>query len=338
MKKNVTLKDIAERVGVSAVTVSKALSDKDGVSDEIRKTIKEVANELGYRYGNNTVLQCESGNIGVVIANRFVREDENAFYLKMYQNLVQALARYNFYGIMEIVTSKDEKELVMPKLLENNKVDGLILLGQFSSSYTDMLIHAEQNVLLLDYYDKKQSVDAIISDSVYGSYKATNYLISNGHKRIGFVGSIFATNSILDRYIGYYKALIESSLDVEKKWILEDRDEEGNLIEILLPDLNDMPTAFVCCCDKVCYILVKKLKAMGYKVPEDISVVGYDNFIFSTLSTLKFTTVDVDIEAMTEAAADLIIKKVRGQHHTTGMKIIESKLIIRESVCKVNNK
>jgi len=332
MKKSVTLKDIATNVGVSAVTVSKALTNKDGVSDEVRQEIKRVARELGYKYGSQEGENVQSGIIGVIGSKRFMNEDCNTFYLKIYQSLVQALSRHNFYAILEIISCDDEDELIAPKLLNNKKVDALIVLGQFHSKYVEMLLGYTSKIVLMDYYDKNTSVDSIISDSVYGSYRAANYLIKQGHKKIGFVGNKFATNSIMDRYLGYYKAMLENGFDIKPEWVVDDRDLDNKYVELNLPDRENMPTAFISSCDQVCYLLIDKLKKLGYCVPDDISVVGYDNFIYADISPLKLTTVDVNIEAMTESAADLIIKKVRGQGHYGGVRIVESKLITRDSV------
>lgn len=335
MKKNITLKDIAKKVGVSAVTVSKALTDKEGVSDDVRKRIKEVANELGYKMTSSSMVAGQSGNIGVIVPKRFIKEDANAFYLKMYQELVQTLARYRYYGILEIVDSYNEKNMVRPKLLEDKKVDGLIILGQFQSEYIKMIQECTIPIVLLDYYDKNLSLDSVISDSVYGSYRATNYLLSLGHKRIGFVGSIFSTNSIMDRYMGYYKAMLEAGCETRSDWLIEDRNEEGEYIHLDLPDSKDMPTAFICNCDNISYILINRLNELGYEVPKDISVIGYDNSILAGVPGLDLTSVDINIEAMTESAADLMIKKIKGEKHCCGMRIVESKLIIRDSAASV---
>lgn len=336
MKKNITLKDIAEKVGVSAVTVSKALTDKDGVSDEVRKKIKEIAADLGYKTSTSSSQANQSGNIGVIVPKKYIKEDSNAFYLKMYQGVVQTLSRFRYYGILEIISSSNERENIMPKILEDKKVDGLIVLGQFQSEYIRMLEKTGVPIVLLDYYDKNLNLDSVISDSVYGTYRATNYLLSMGHRKIGFVGSIFSTNSIMDRYLGYYKALIEAKCEIRDEWLIEDRNDEGEYIPLNLPKGKDMPTAFICNCDNVAYILANRLAELGYDVPNDISIIGYDNCNFNMLPMVSLSSVEVNIEAMTESAVDLIIKKINGVKHCCGMRIVESKLIIRDSVCKLN--
>jgi LacI family transcriptional regulator len=336
--KNVTMKDIADKFNISTVTVSKALSDKDGVSDELRDRIKSIAEEMGYRYNSlaKGMKEGKSYNIGIIIADRFIRDDGDAFYLKMYQSVVKALSRVNYYGIMEIVSSDTERKLTIPNIISDNKVDGIIILGQMSINYVSLIKNTAMPLVLLDFYDELLDADAVISDSFYGSYKVTNHLFSQGHRDIGFVGNIFSTSSILDRYLGYYKALISNGLILREDWIIEDRGEDGEYIDFKLPE--QMPTAFVCNNDGVAYLFINKLKKSGYNVPTEISVVGFDNDIFSNISNPKLTTVEVDIEAMSETAVDVMIRKISGDKHAIGRKVISGKLIIRDSVVKVDPK
>lgn len=330
--KNVTMNDIATKLGISTVTVSKALSDKDGVGPELREKIKYAAEEMGYRYNSlaKGMKEGKSYNIGVIIADRFVLDDADAFYLKMYQNVVRALSRANYYGIMEIISTVAEKELLIPNIISDNKVDGAVIIGQMNTEYLNVIIKSGVPLVFLDFYDELLGVDSIISDSFYGSYALTNYVISKGHKEIGFVGNIFATSSILDRYLGFYKSLITNKIKLKDEWIIRDRGEDGAYIDFVLPDR--MPTAFICNCDAVAYLFIKKLKRLGYKVPDDISVVGFDNYIFANLSSPKLTTVKVDMEMMAETAVKAVMQKIQGDSSPQGRKIISGNLIIRDSV------
>lgn len=330
--KNVTMKDIAAQLDISTVTVSKALSDREGVSKELREKIKSVAEEMGYRYNSlaKGMKEGKSYNIGVVIADRFVKDDVDAFYLKMYHNVVKALSKANYYGIMEIVSARAEKELLIPNIISDNKVDGVIILGQMSSEYLAVIKKTSIPLVFLDFYDELLDVDSVIGDSFYGSYTLTNHVISRGHKEIGFVGNIFATSSILDRYLGYYKALITNKINLKEEWIVPDRGDDGEYIDFALPE--KMPTAFVCNCDAVAYLFVKKLKKLGYKVPEDVSVVGFDNYIFASLSSPKITTVEVDVVMMAETTVGAVMRKIQGDSRSMGRKVISGNLVIHDSV------
>lgn len=330
--KNVTMRDIAQRLDISTVTVSKALSDKEGVSTELKDKIKAAAEELGYRYNSlaKGMKEGKSYNIGVMIADRFIKDDMDAFYLKMYHNVVKALSGENYYAIMEIVTSQAEKEQLIPSVISENKVDGIIILGQMCPEYLETIKRTLIPLVFLDFYDEQLDVDSVISDSFYGAYTLTNHLISMGHREIGFVGNIFATSSILDRYLGYYRSLIINKVELKEEWIIQDRGEDGAILDFELPE--KMPTSFVCNCDSVAYLFIRKLKKLGYKVPEDISVVGFDNYIFASLSTPKLTTVEVNMEMMADAAVNAVMRKIEGDSRSLGRKVISGNLVIRDSV------
>lgn len=334
--KNVTMKDIADKLNISTVTVSKALSDKDGVSDELKNRIKKVSEEMGYRYNTlaKSMKEGKSYNVGIVVADRFIRDDGDAFYLKMYQSVIKSLSKAGYYGIMEIINSEQEKDMLLPNVILNNKVDGLIILGQMSYEYVSAINSTEIPLVFLDFYDELLEVDSVVSDSFYGSYILTNHLIAQGHKNIAFVGNILSTSSILDRYLGYYKSLLSNGIEMKEEWILTDRSEEGTYIDIELPE--EMPTAFVCNNDGVAYLLINKLKKKGYKVPEDVSVVGFDNYIFATISNPKLTTVEVDIALMSDEAVKAILGKINNEDYRIGRAVINGKLIIRDSVKKLN--
>jgi LacI family transcriptional regulator len=328
--KNLTMKDIALRLDVSTVTVSKALSDREGVSKELKDKIKKAADELGYRY-NAAAKAIKDGiscNIGIIVSERFIHE--GAFYSKMYQSVIKKLSDVNYFGLLEIVTDENEENCIVPNIIQNNKVDGTIVLGQMSRKYVEMIEKYNLPFLFLDFYNEDYTADSIIGDSIYGTYVLTNYLIEKGHRKIGFVGSVLLTSSILDRYIGFYKALVQNQLPQHKEWIIEDRDKKGNFIEFALPD--KMPTAFVCNCDEVAYQFIKRLNKEGYMVPNDISVVGFDNYIYSTLTNPKLTTFESNIDNMTENAVEAIIRKVRDKNYILGRKVISGKLVIRDSV------
>lgn len=334
----ITMKDIAQKLGVSVVTISKAFNNKDGVSEDLRIQIKKTAEEMGYRYNSNAKALREGHcfNIGVIVASRYMDETENSFYLKMYQNIIKYLTDYEYSGILEIITTEMEDGNELPRMVSRNKIDGLIVLGQMKAEYLLFIQKTGIHTVYLDFYNKTIDVDAIITDNIYGEYLLTNYLISKGHKKIAFIGNIYATASILDRYLGYYRSLLANRLEVNPDYLIPDRTDQGKFIEIPLP--KDMPTAFVCNCDTVAYALIQKLKEKGYRIPEDISVVGFDNYSFGEYSTPKLTTVEVDVDAMTMLAVETLQKRIAGQAEKPSRKVISGTIIIRDSVAeaKVN--
>ncbi len=331
MKNNVTMRDIADKIGVSSVTVSKALNDKEGVSEELKQKIKDLAEEMGYRF--NTVAKSMkegySYNIGIVIPERFIGEDQS-FYLKFYQYITKMLEDYNYYGILQMLTEEDEKNLNLPRIYYENKVDGFIILGQISTEYIDLLTENGIPKVFLDFYTDHSEIDSIITDNFYAVYELTNYLIKSGHKDIAFVGNIHSTSSIQDRFLGYYKSLLEHKLTLKNDFIISDRDERGSYIDLTIPE--SLPTAFVCNCDQVAFNLINKLQGLGVSVPEDCSVVGFDNDIYSTLSNPALTTVQVDIEEMAKVAVKFIIGKIKNIDKSYGRVLVKGKIVHRDSV------
>lgn len=331
---HVTMKDIAKRVGVSSVTISKALNDKDGVSEELKAEIKKVALEMGYRI--NTVAKSMkegySYNIGILIPERFTG-DLQSFYMKFYNEVSKVLENYNYYAILEILDAKDEENLKLPRIYAENKVDGIIVLGQINSDYIDMFKDIEIPNVFLDFYTDNSQFDSIVTDNFYGVYELTNYLLKLGHTKIGFVGNIHSTSSIQDRFLGYFKSLLEHNIRLNETYIFNDRDEQGKFLDIDLSD--DLPTAFVCNCDRVAYNLIMKLNSLGYDVPKDFSVVGFDDDIFAKLANPSLTTVAVDIKEMSSVAVKIIIKKIKNKNAKYGRVLIKGNVIYRDSVKQV---
>lgn len=340
MAKAVKMADIAKRLGVSTVTVSKALSNQKGVSEELRTKIKKLAEEMGYKT-NSAIYQERvkteiSYDIGVVISGRFL-DKYDSFYWKLYQEVAKAAVQKGCFTMLEVLEAEDERNFVMPKLLQEKRADGLILLGLLDEQYlTRLHEYASLPFIYLDFYDKNGTCDAVISNSYFGMYKMTNYLFSMGHKDIAFVGTLLYTESITDRYFGYAKAMYEHGIDVRREWILDDRDPESGRtdggFEIQLPE--NMPTAFVCNCDVAAAHLITKLKEKGYRVPEDISVVGYDNYQPPGLCDVRITSYEVDMAEMAKKTVRNIIRKISGEHYKQGVLIVEGRIEYKDSVAE----
>lgn len=331
MRANIKMRDIADKLGVSIVTVSKALNDKEGVSDELKLKIKSVAAELGYRVNAaaRSMKEGYSRNVGVIIAERFTGPNQS-FYLHFYQQISRVLEQQGYYGILSILSAEDEEELNLPRIYNEKKVDGIIVLGQIGKAYIELLKSVDTPYVFLDFYTDQGTADSIISDSFYGVHEMTNYLIARGHRKIAFVGNIYSTSSIQDRFLGYYKSLLEHNIAINEDYIIHDRDDNGVYIDIGLP--QDMPTAFVCNCDQVAYNLINKLQKSGYKVPDDCSVVGFDNDIYASISEPKLTTIEVDVDEMSRAAVKLVIEKVNNDHYKYGRVLVKGRIIHRDSV------
>lgn len=328
MAKSVRMADIAAKLGISIVSVSKGLAGKDGVSEEMRAKILATAQEMGYiPPAPKSAELARSENIGILVADRFF--DENQFYSALYRAVLNRCTALGYSCLLELVGEEAEAGCIMPTLLTQKKVNGLIFMGEISRRYLCTAITYGLPFLLLDFYDETISADSVLSDNTSGAYMMTEHLLNTGRTKIGFVGSIGATSSIMDRYLGYCKALLTHGLEPNPAWRLEDRDASGRFIPLALP--REMPQAFVCNNDEAAFNLVETLRRAGYEVPRDVAVTGYDDFRWSTLCRPPLTTYRVDVETMGATAVDQLRRKLLGKTPLAPTSVIPGAFVRRES-------
>ena len=213
---------------------------------------------------------------------------------------------------------------------DNGGPDNMIIIGWLFRPYIENLVkHAGVPIVLLDFAVKGLKCDAVLSSNYTGMYKMVRYLLSKGHRDIAYVGSRFANENIMDRYYGYRKALMENNIRFRKEWVLEDRDLITGEVRISLPE--NMPTAFACNSDLTASVLYDLLRQRGYRIPEDISIVGYDNYLIHSFAS-SLTTYNVDMKRMASIALKLLLGKIRGVEKNYGIRYIDSTIIERSSV------
>ena len=327
--KKPTMRDIGKAVGVSAVTVSRAMAGKPGMSPDMRNRIMAVAAEMGYAYPEPARPDSPSRlDIGVLVPEAFF--GTNSFYAAMYKRLVQKLAEEGHFTLLELLESREEEELEVPKLISGQRVSGLILLGQPSKEYYRMIAQQKLPVLFLDFYDEQASADSVVGDNSYGCYRLASHLIKNGHRRIGFVGNYRATSSIMDRYLGFCRAMLVHDLPLREDWVIMDRGLDNQLLDRMeLPE--EMPTAFVCNCDVVARRLMNQLRDMGLRVPEDISVTGFDDYEEEAVSGPGISTFRVDMFGMVDLAVKTLLERCAGAQKPFGRTVVGGQPVYRES-------
>lgn len=335
MQQKVSMSSLAKMFNVSKVTISKALNDKEGVSEELRSQIKKAAEEMGYRINNAArgLRTNKMYNIGLLIAERYMGKT-NSYYFGVCGKMVARLAELNYSSIMETLTDKMENELVLPMMYTDHKIDGLIIIGQLKNEYLRLFHDFDIPVIFFDFYVNEGNIPSIVIDNFYSGYAVTNLLVANGHKEIGFVGNIMTTSSIQDRFLGFYRSLLEHRLTVNYDYLISDRNDDGHLIDLVLPE--KLPTAYVCNNDEVAFRLVQALNEQGIRVPEDVSIVTFDNTIYSTLSTPALTTVDNNVDEEINVACKVIMKKISNPSKVYDRILIKSFIIERDSIKKLN--
>ena len=329
--KKPSMRDIGKTMGISAVTVSKALTGKPGVSEKLREQVLAKAGELGYEFPATKAADAgRSLDIGILIPDRYFEPE--SYYAVLYKKLVQALADLGHFGLLEILKAEDEAALNLPNLIRSGRADGIILLGEPEKTYYRKTARAGKPAVFLDFYDEQANADSVTGDNAYGTYRLTSHLIRQGHTRIGFVGNVHATSSIMDRYLGYCRAMLTYGYPMKSEWVLSDRADNG-LME--LKDLQnlpeDMPTAFVCNCDLTARAMIGKLREAGYRVPDDISVTGFDDFPPEGEGDVPLSTFRIDTDSMVRMAVKAIVERCGGSREPYGRMVVGGQPVYRET-------
>ena len=316
------MQDIATELGISKMTVSKCFKNSQDISEETKRIILKKAEEMGYEYKRRLKY-----SIAVLFSEVYFEPNEK-FYSGLYKHLQELGLANSMKFSLFYVSREDEKRSILNPGVD--KFNGIMFLGQFSRKYVMHVQSLGIPTLCLDFSYRGVEADSVVSDSFRASYNLTSHLIDKGHKKIAFVGNLNYTNSVNDRYLGYYKAMLEGELPLRADYRLDDRDDKGILQQIQLP--TDMPTAFVCNNDHTAFLLIKQLKGLGFKVPEEVSVVGFDDVIYSEISDPPITSAHVQREFMAEQAIQLMKRRLQHPEANVRTVTIDCSIKYRDSV------
>lgn len=339
MSKKVTMKDIAASLNISINAVSLVLNNKVGISEKTRLQVLKTANDMGYfdrktKYINTFA----SKNICLLLEHRFFKDPY--FYSKVIQGIEDETRKNNVTLIVNFV---DSENYSIPICVQENKVSAIIALGNIPNEYITNLKKMSLPMILVDNTSFEESVDSIVSNNSSGTYKATKYLMDKGFKNIGFFGDLNYSVSIKERYFGYSEALKnfitanDISEYIKKFSITSDLEEfviknDVNAIMEKLSNIKEMPEAFICSNDSAAIQLSNALNILKYKIPDDVSIIGFDDTVLCNMVMPKLTTVRVNKELMGMKAVDRLLWRINHENEPVESIIMEVELIERESV------
>lgn len=332
MKSNLTMKDIADELDITVMSVSKALSGKEGVSEDLRNRIIAKAEELGYKKTTPAKDNESTRNIGILVTERALNASPSLMSIQ--QSLISQLSQVDYYGLTEIISDEAEHLVLEPKLVKDKKIDAFIVLGQMEDDYLKMLKTIKLPFVLMTFIFEDETDGSIVCDNLYFGYTLTQYLFDKGYKSIGFIGNRLFSPTIMDRFLGYHKALIKNGVPLNEEFVISDVNEYGEEIGLFLPD--KLPEAFVCSDCRVAYKLIHQLEGMDYIIPDDYAVVAFDDGIYADFGIPKLTTFSSNHDEMARMAAESIVVKLQDSQVKLGKKIMLGKVIERESVISKN--
>lgn len=332
-----TLKDVAEAAGVSVGTASAALNDRPSVSAETRARVMDVAIALGYsvRIKPPQPELTDIGVIGLLIKHDLgMVWDVNPFYWRVQLGVTNTCQRHNI-GLMvaNIEVDASNHPVEWPAMINQQRIDGLIMAGAFIDDTVQMVKRkSDLPIVLVDSYAPNLPCDSIVTDNTGGMQKAAQYLIDNGHRRIGLAGwNPLSPPSIHQRKQGYLDVLSAHGLT---PYIVESElSKEGGqyAAQQLLQEPRQI-TALICCNDDTALGAMRAIHAKGLRIPHDLSLVGFDNIDLAAEADPALTTVHVHKSWMGSLGVQALIERIRHPHQPKITTVLSTDLVIRHSV------
>lgn len=331
-----TIKDIARVTGVSATTVSNVIHGKSGrVSAETIEKINNAIVELGYvpNMSARSLVSNSSKVIGMI--NHIVPHNqsnimEDPFQSSFIGTIERVLRENGYYLMLRTVETSDE----LLTFLRNWNVDGLFFTGIFKDQFFDVLSTLTIPIVLIDSYVQHPNFCNVGLEDFEGSYTATKYLITKGHRRIAFASPNIKDGGVLqERFYGYKAALTENSIPFDKRLVFEN-EMDIESCQSLSKEIMKTPdiTGVVVTADVMAAGLIAGLRANGKKVPDDISVIGFDNISLCQMITPTLTTIHQDIPLRGRLAVNMMLERLEGKKPEKPEIILPTHLVERESV------
>lgn len=334
------LKEIADKVGVSLTTVSRVLNNDSGilVSDETKAQILKVADELNYKTAKQRkgkISNKKIAIIGIVEMYDVVKQLQDPYYLLL-KSIVERKAFENNIRLVKLFKQEDKYEL-----LEDVKLQGIIAIGKFTEEEVSNLSERTSKIVFIDSAPNDELYDSVKVNYKLGVKQGLDYFMEFGHKEIGFIGERYTLGdnkvSSLDNRLKFFCEYMKSKEMLNPEYIINsEMTADGGYKAIIdyINNKNSMPTAFFTANDAIASGVIKGLKEKGVKVPDEISIIGFNDTIISQYTNPPLTAIRVHIEYLGEVAVELILEKLKGRSYSKKV-IIPSEFILRNSVKRI---
>lgn len=339
MTKKTNIAEIARIAGVSTATVSYVINDVGKVSEKTKERIRQIMADLDYIPSINarSLSNGQTKLIGVTLPLIAPSDttgtllETNPFFAEYLGEIHKVISSYGYDILLSGIQVKGKYK----NWIQSRGLDGIILLGSYPPDIYEEVKALNIPTVLTDVYESySNDFHSVNTDDADGSYLATKHLISLGHKKIGFVGGSIKESPIHNnRYLGYGKAMLESNLKINNDFIFETLTTfEGgvNLASRLMKEKLDL-TALVVDADIVALGIMKACQDSGKKIPDELSIVGFDDIQAASFTSPGLTTIRQFISKKGEIAATLVMKDILANTRTTESKMVKAKLIIRGS-------
>lgn len=332
----VTIRDIAQATGVSATTVSNVIHGKNNrVSAETIQSINNAIKQLGYvpNMSARSLVSSSSKVIGFVnhvITRTDANVMEDPFHSAAIGAIELALRENGYYLMLRTVETAEE----LVTFLQTWNMDGLFFTGIFKDKFFDSVAGLHIPVVLIDSYVRTSQFCNVGLEDFTGSYNATRHLIEKGHRHIAFASPNIKDGGVLqERFLGYKAALAEASIPFDKSLIFQ-QEMDISSCKLACDDIVKHPeiTGIVVSADIMAAGIMAGLKSKGVRIPDDISIVGFDDINIAQLVSPPLTTIRQDMNLKGRLAVDFMLQLLSGKPLETKEITLPTKLIERDSV------
>lgn len=331
-----TLKDVAERAGVSVATVSYVLNGKSSISEQTRERVLGAVREMDYvpDLSARSLSMRDSKLIGVVVPQTEPGDRlmlQNSFYGEVLSS-IECEARRQGYHILISATDANESYLTLAK---QRNLDGIIIIGMYPDEFYQQMKKTQIPIVLIDSYCEDHYYHSVRIDDAYGSYLATNYLLQHGHREIAlFVGQVKENGVMKKRLVGYKQALDEYGIGFREEYVFEGQtDYESGIVLARRMVAAGLPaTGIVAAADILAIGAIKGLYEMGLNVPKDYSIIGFDDLEIANYITPGLTSIKQQISLKGKRAVELLLNHIADPTLTKQEEILPLSLVERESV------
>ncbi|NLI59838.1 MAG: LacI family transcriptional regulator [Clostridiales bacterium] len=332
-----TIKDIAEIANVSPATVSNALNNKKGVSADVKQLVFRIARELGYvkdNYINKKAIRF------IIFKKHGYVVSDTPFFSSLIEGIQKECKAQGYELLISHINIKEEGYEEFKNMLNTDSATGLLVLAtEMVEENLDLFCESPIPLVLLDNYFRNGCFDSVLINNVDAAFNATSILIENGHDKIGYLRSSIGINNFSYREQGYLCALNEYGLELdERTQIYLEPTMEGAYRDMKSAMENDdirIPTALFADNDIIALGAMRALKEAGIKIPDDVSIIGFDDMPFCEITTPRLTTIKVFKEEMGSVAVKRLIHKIDHHDKITQKIEINTELVMRESIKKL---
>jgi LacI family transcriptional regulator len=341
----VKAKDIAEKLGLSPASISLVMNNKPGVSKETREKVLQAMKEYTLEAVNEKTRHNQKTLLFLVHRRHAIDEGSQPYFSQVFENVIAGIENQSKQLECKLriqyVDDHSIESFVSSQL--NDSVDGIIVLAtEITKSSIQTIIKCNIPIVLVDNYFQDIPIDCVVMNNEQGVHLAASYLIEEGHHSIGYIHVKENANNFQERYYGFMRSMDDFQSLVDKVAIIEVRGnrkvELHEQIKEQLSSLKTMPSAFFADNDIVAIEAYKALSQLGYKIPEDISVIGFDNISYGKIMNPPLTTIYASQYAMGKSAVNLLMGNI--EKPIEGIQKIEimTSLVQRQSVKHMNDK